>query len=371
MNIVEREITTYSFGSLDRLVRREWGFFSETEMNWRKQGWDGSEKQFCFDESPYADDLINLVGIYVPVVPAFKEEILYTSDGYTYYRTSAGGIEKFTSGMKLGDEIMPIYVKHAVESEKEWYDNIKHRLDPLTPERWSAYDQKCDEVSMKVSRTEKLYSARSIGGYMYLRALMGPENTLLAFYDSPDLVHDMMKTWLSLVKTCLLKIQKKVPFFKFFMGEDICYKNGMLISPAMIEEFLLPYYKDLIESLKNGQRQQMHVEVDSDGNLEQMIPLYGKIGFDSFIPFEAAAGNDVVKFAKQYPDLIISGGIDKRILAESKEAIKKEVERIIPFMLERGGFIPTCDHTVPSNVPYENYQYYRDLVTELDTRNGE
>ncbi len=62
----------------------------------------------------------------------------------------------------------------------------------------------------------------------------------------------------------------------------------------------------------------------------------------------------------------MSGGIDKRVLAAGKDEIKKHLEYIIPFMLDRGGYYPTCDHGVPDDVSYENYMYYRNLVCELD-----
>ena len=41
------------------------------------------------------------------------------------------------------------------------------------------------------------------------------------------------------------------------------------------------------------------------------------------------------------------------------------VERIIPSMRERGGFIPTCDHGVPAEVSLENYMHYRKRCVEL------
>lgn len=366
MNAVEREIATYSFGKLDRLPRREWGFFPETENNWKEQGWDGSREHFMYDEYPYAEELVDLVGIDIPLAPAFKEEIVETDENYIYTRTVSGAVEQFPKDKRRWGEVMPLYVRHPVEKPEDWYGFIKPRLDPETPGRWEKFYEKSKETVKRVERGEKLYEATCIGGYMYLRAMLGPEKTCLAFYDSPEMVHDMMKTWLNLAKTCLLRVQKKVSFFKFLIGEDISYKNGLLISPAMCEEFLFPYYRDLLESLRNGQKDFMHAEVDTDGNVSDVIPLYRKVGFNVMRPFEVAAGNDVVEIAKKYPDLVISGGIDKRILAESKEAIKKEVERIIPFMVERGGYIPTCDHTVPSNVPYENYLYYRKLITALD-----
>ena len=81
---------------------------------------------------------------------------------------------------------------------------------------------------------------------------------------------------------------------------------------------------------------------------------------------EVASGCDVVAIAQQYPDLVISGGIDKRILAAGKDAIEAHLQYIIPFMVERGGYIPTCDHGVPDDVSFENYMYYRTRLCELD-----
>ena len=59
------------------------------------------------------------------------------------------------------------------------------------------------------------------------------------------------------------------------------------------------------------------------------------------------------------------GGIDKRVLARSKSEIDAMVERILPPMRARGGYIPTCDHGVPEEVPYENYCHYRRRCLEL------
>ena len=368
MNVVEREIATYSFSKLDRLVRRDWGFFEETIARWKREGWNEDYTQFFFDESPYVEELISLAGIDLPLQPPFKEEIIESSEKYIYVRTPSGGIEAFPKGKKrLSGEIMPFYVKNPVENPKDWYDIIKPRLNPDTPERWITFHKRVNEVAEQIKRGEKLYQATIIGGYMYLRAMMGPEKTCIAFYDYPDMIHDMMKTWLKLIKACLLRIQSKFPLFKLLIGEDICYKSGLLISPAMVEEFLFPYYKDLINSLRNNQKDPLYVEIDTDGNLFQAVPLYMKIGVNAFRPFEVAAGNDVVKYAKEYPNLVISGGIDKRILAKNKEGIEKELKRIVPFMVKRGGYIPTCDHNIPSDVPYENYLFYRKLITCLDS----
>ena len=86
---------------------------------------------------------------------------------------------------------------------------------------------------------------------------------------------------------------------------------------------------------------------------------------DVMSPFEVASGCDVVGLGREYPDLMMAGGIDKRVLAESKEAIDAHVEYILPAMRARGGYIPTCDHGVPEEVSLENYMHYRKRCIEL------
>jgi uroporphyrinogen decarboxylase len=133
----------------------------------------------------------------------------------------------------------------------------------------------------------------------------------------------------------------------------------------MMRAFLFPYYQQLITNIKSRQldkNRHLYIQIDTDGDCRPVIDVYKEIGMDYMSPFEVASGCDVVEIRKQYPDLLMRGGIDKRILASGRDAIKREVERIMPFMKERGGYIPVCDHGVPEEVPFEDYMYYRELM---------
>jgi uroporphyrinogen decarboxylase len=73
---------------------------------------------------------------------------------------------------------------------------------------------------------------------------------------------------------------------------------------------------------------------------------------------EAAAGMDVVDLRRRYGrDLLMTGGIDKRVLAKGRRAIDEELAYKLP-VAEQGGYIPTIDHAIPHDVPYENFVYY-------------
>ncbi|HAU39004.1 MAG TPA: hypothetical protein DCX07_14985, partial [Phycisphaerales bacterium] len=82
----------------------------------------------------------------------------------------------------------------------------------------------------------------------------------------------------------------------------------------------------------------LYVQVDTDGFAPPTIPIYREmIGMNVMSPFEVAAGCDVVQVGRDWPDLALFGGIDKRVLAQGPAAIDKMVERILPAMRKRGG----------------------------------
>jgi uroporphyrinogen decarboxylase len=81
------------------------------------------------------------------------------------------------------------------------------------------------------------------------------------------------------------------------------------------------------------------------------------------MPFEVQAGMDVVAIRRQFGDCFcVMGGIDKRALAKDRASIRTEVQRVVPHFLESRRFIPTLDHTVPPDVPLDNFRFYLECV---------
>ena len=87
-----------------------------------------------------------------------------------------------------------------------------------------------------------------IGGYMFLRALMGPTEVLTAFYLQPELIRALMDGWFRLADTALTKVQAHITLDEIFLAEDTCYRNGLLISPELFREFLMPYFQQLLSN---------------------------------------------------------------------------------------------------------------------------
>ena len=299
---------------------------------------------------------------YTPVVPSYEPRIISEDERTITYTSGDGQTLKV---FKDNPQKMPTFLDWPVKDRATWKE-YKKRLDPHTPERWpadwNAYVREMNKLG------EETPIALEVGGfYGYLREWIGTERILYMFYDDPGLIEDMMEQMLYLETEIIKRVVKDIRVDQATFWEDMCYKAGPLISPAMVRKFMVPRYKKITELLRrNG------VDViflDSDGNVEQLVPLWLEAGINYIWPFEVAAGNDAVAMRKKYgKDLIIGGNIDKRALVKGKEAIKEEVMSKVPFLLEQGGYFPTTDHSVPPDVTFENYCYYINLVRDVAGR---
>ena len=195
------------------------------------------------------------------------------------------------------------------------------------------------------------------GLFGHLRDLLGVDYLLLAFYDDPRMIHEILDVmtdlWIGLWEEEVAQFEvDSVTFW-----EDMCFRSGPLISPKMFQTFLSPRYKRLTDA---GRAMGIkHYLVDSDGDMRKLIPLWMEAGITGVYPFEVQAGMNVEEIGKQYPDLVVIGGIDKREIDLGPEAIDRELEKRLPFLLQRGGFIPTLDHHVTPEVSWADFVYYR------------
>ena len=335
--------------------------------SWYEQGLDRNvdlNTFFMFNDPGY-HELGGLGWCEAAFEPLFEEMFLEDRGAHELVQDAAGRAVMYFKGRRQG--FMPEYVGHPVKDRKTWQQNVKWRLNPDSPQRYQDLETRM-QAAQAAAAQGLMIQQNLIGGYMFLRSLMGPEDVMYALYDQPDLIHDCMQTWLHLADGVIARHQQHVTLDEIYLAEDICYNHGPLISPDTIKALLFPYYQQLIQNIKARQldpSRKLYVQVDTDGYCVPIIDLYREgIGMDMLDPFEVASGSDVVKIGRDYPDLIMSGGIDKRILAQDANAIDRYLESILPVMRRRGGYIPTCDHGVPPEVTWENYLHYRRRCVE-------
>ncbi len=351
------------------IYHKEFGFY--VLDRWKREGkvpedFSRADMAELFHYDPPGDFTLGGCGwCEAAFVPAFETRVIEDRGEHEVVQDFAGRHVLCFKGRRSG--FMPEYLDHPVKDMKTWEENVKWRLDPTTPERYAKIEEQAAPAVAAAGQGKRI-NQNVVGGYMYLRSLIGPENLFYAVYDQPELIRDCMETWFKLADAVIAKHQEYVTFDQVGIAEDICYNNGPLISPDMIREFLMPYYRQLLANMRSRQidkSRRLFFFVDSDGYVDPIIDLYREMGMDSMGPFEVASKCDIIRTAGEYPELVVHGGIDKRVLATTPAAIDKMVERIIPAMVERGGAIPTCDHGVPEEVSFENYMHYRKRCVEL------
>ncbi|MBI4976654.1 MAG: hypothetical protein HZC28_04185 [Spirochaetes bacterium] len=345
--------------------QREFGFYSLEA--WKTQGMPQDiphHTLFGFD--PAGKHSLGQIGwCEAGFNPVFEDKILEDRGDYEVVQDFAGRHVLCFKGRRSG--FMPEYIDHPVKDMRTWKELCEWRLNPSSPERYADLDKRMANAQ-RAAGEGQVICQNLVGGYMYLRSLMGPEGILYKVYDDPELIHACMRTWFILADAVIARHQEYVTLDEIYFGEDICYNAGPLIGPDMIREFLFPYYQQLITNAKHRQLdpdRHLFVNLDTDGKAATVIEVYQEIGMDYMNPFEVASGCDVVEVRKKYPSLLMHGGFDKRILAKGKEAIDREVDRIFPFMKKYGGYMPTCDHGVPEEVKYEDYLHYRKRCLEF------
>ncbi len=329
-----------------------WKFFHHDHPHWITGIVSG-----LLEELPYVVGEIEARSYAPPIVPVFEQKVLEEDERTATLVIPAGQTVRVS---KDDPGKMPMYLDWPVKDRASW-DEFKKRLDPHTPERWPS---DWDTYVQKINSLDDPVVLQVGGFYGYLREWVGSERILYMFYDDPVLIEDMMEHMLYMETEIIKRALKDIKIDQATFWEDMCYKTGPLISPDMVRKFMVPRYKKITELLHS-----YGVDIiflDSDGNVNELIPLWLECGINYIWPMEVVAGNDVVALRKKYgKDLIIGGAIDKRALLKGKEAIREEVMSKVPFLLEKGGYFPSIDHEVPPDVTFENYCYYTNTLREV------
>jgi uroporphyrinogen-III decarboxylase len=189
---------------------------------------------------------------------------------------------------------------------------------------------------------------------------------MYAFYDHAELMHRMNQDLLQWQLRMLDDIcQYCQPQFMTF-AEDMSYNHGPMLSNQAFDEFLAPYYRQIIPKIK---KKGIRVFVDSDGDVSPLIPWLKEVGVEGILPLERMAGVDVAQLRKAHPEFLMIGAFDKTIMHLGQAAMRAEFERLLPVM-KQGGFIPSVDHQTPPDVSLEAYRCYVSLLKEYTIKAG-
>jgi len=356
----ERFLAVFRFEPFDRCPMWEMGMWATTLERWRAEGWDGREDFGV----RYAPDRREDAGLDFAMLPRFERRIL-EDDGRVRLLLDERGVT-CRELVERTETSMPHWLDFPVKDRATW-EEMKKRYDPRDPRRYPADWEERKARWAARDCPLQIYGGRDTGFFGPVRGWMGAERALTTFYDDPDLMHEMMEFLadftIEVVRRCLDEVE--ADYFVFW--EDMAFKTASLISPAMFREFMLPRYRKVSDFLHR--RGVPITMVDSDGHIDELVPLWIEGGVDVIYPFEVAAGEEVTALRKRFPHLGMSGGIDKRAVAAGRAAIDAELARVMP-LIEAGGYVPTLDHSFPPDVSLDNFRYFMDRKWEWIGRIG-
>ena len=255
------------------------------------------------------------------------------------------------------------YNRHIIEwpvkTMRDWEAYREKHLDPDDPSRfpddWAAQVQHYRDRDYPLQLTHR-------GVYGFARDRMGDENLAFAFYDAPELVHEVMEYYTDMAIKLWEKQVAEVEFDLIECWEDMASRNGALISPRTFREFMTPCYQRIAAFAR--EHKISVILVDSDGYIEELTGLMLEAGVNALYPYEVQAGNDTGRVLDRYPGVGIIGGLRKEAMYEGKEAMDREIEKA-RALIRKGRYIPGPDHFVLSAASLANYRYFMERLREV------
>jgi uroporphyrinogen decarboxylase len=344
------------FQSVDRSFNMEFGYWDELFDKWelfRDHNIRSNEEAdvlFSFDPLKY-------VGGQLFLYPPFEEKVI-EQRAKTNIIINKDGLTAEVPRDR--HDTIPHFIHSSVQTPEDWKRVKEERFRVDDPRRLP-----------DIEKLKKLYPDDRVVplgvdcGSMIgrIRDLLTFEGLCYAVYDYPEMLEDMIETTCQITECFLDHV---LPHFTFDFAsgwEDICFNKGPILSPAYFRDVIAPRYKRIHKKLEKYGIDVWYT--DCDGDVRPILPILLDCGINCLFPYEVNSCAHPGQLLDKYPgQLRIMGGFDKMQLIEGKQAIKAYMESLVPYV-ERGGYIPFCDHRCPADVSQENYLYYLELKEKM------
>jgi len=318
---------------------------------WKKQGLP--------ENMPVAEflglDQNHKLPLHLGPIPAYEEKTVAEDAEHITKINGMGNTlihRKDAPGMYYG------HVDYPVKCREDWLE-YKERFQ-VRPERNYA----TPEMAKRARESDTPVILDIFPYFMRLGFYsMGMERFLTAFYDMPDLMHEMFSYWNGFVLEMIKPILGLVRPDVVSLSEDLAFKNGPHISPAIYKEFWLPYQNMIVEEAKRAGA--ANICMYTSGDCRALLPLMMENGIDLTWPLDQYSNMDPIELRRKYgKGLRLLGGISKQTLTDGPEAIDRRLDDLMPLILE-GGFIPAPDDMIPPEVPLKHVVYFVKKLREI------
>lgn len=361
----ERVSNILHYRSADRMPAVHFGYWKELLLEWAEQGHISFELANSWYDGGDADAELNKIlgwdfgwgvttGAYNGLNPVFEAKVLEKlPDGFLRIQNADGLIERVREGASSIPAEDDYLLKDREAFEKLYKPKMQFTKDRVPTQYLEQFNNRKDDRPVGLNLGSVLGSIRnmlSVVGMSYLMC------------DDYDLFAEIVDTYAEMQYQCAEETLKSGAKFDFaHYWEDICFKNGPLISPAMFEELCAKHYKK-----RNDLCRKYGIDIislDCDGVTEKLLPIWYENGVNTMFPIEIGTWGDQFEPARKKfgKGLLGVGGMDKTALRKDKAAVDEELKRM-QRLADMGGFIPCPDHRLMPGTKWELVQYYTDKV---------
>ena len=372
MTTRERCMNILHYKDADRLPAVHFGYWTELLEEWAEQGHitkemakaakrDGGEGQRQLDKIIGWDcNWYNTVGPQNQLMPKFEHKVLEVlPDGSHRVLTGNGVIEKIKPGIV------------SIPSEDDYLLKDREAFETLFKPKMQFVPERIDKNKIIIRFNEKNFQDIPVG--LNLGSVMGQIRDMttvmgmsyLIYDEDEELFADIVDTYADMQYKCAEAVLELGLHFDFaHYWEDICFKNGPLLSPEIFDELCAKHYKkrnDLCHKYGID-----FISLDCDGVTEKLIPTWLENGVNVLFPIEIGTWGDQFEPArKKYGEKILGvGGMDKTAFRKDKAAVDAEIERM-KRLAAMGGFIPCPDHRIMPGSKFELVQYYAEEIKKI------
>jgi len=360
----ERFSAVFNYQPVDRLPVYFFGTWPETRERWIAEGLEGacqrggsSGPQLAEMDPEWESSIWDNQGLASPFPLSGRDNVVLeeTAD-HRVIRTSLGGLIKVG---KLGST-PPQHLEPDLRPTREDWERFKTYLDPDDPRRRPAdWQRRADRLNRREGVT--CFLAGSLFGHV--RDWLGVEALCYLAHDDPVLFEEIVEYVAEFHLRLTAPLLERVSFDFGYVFEDCCFNTGPLLSPAMYRRFYDRHYRRMIAEYRR--RGVPLLLIDSDGKVDDLLPLWLDTGFDIIFPIEVGTwkASPVALRRRHGKRLRMMGGVDKLVIPRGEAAVRAHLEALRPAV-DEGGYLPIPDHRIPPDCSLEAFRTYLRVFKE-------
>jgi len=339
----------------DRTFNMEFGYWEENFQQWPLFV-ENNIKNNREADAFFAFDRIRVIGGNIWMNPPYPYSVIGETETT---KTVMNGDGILMETPKDGHSTIPHFLKSSVVTPDDWTKCKAERFRRDDPDRRIDIERLAAEHPPTRDYPLGVNCGSMIGK---IRDMLTMEGLTYAVFDYPEMVEDMVETCCQLVEDALDQILPHMDIDFASGWEDICCRNGSLVSMDFFSSAIVPRYRRIGDKLRSAGIDVWYT--DCDGDVQPLLPGFLEAGINCLFPYEVNSCVHPGELLAEYGEgLRIMGGFDKLEMIKGRKEIKAYMESLVP-LVERGGYIPFCDHRCPPDVTPEDYLYYLELKKE-------